>query len=55
MHIPINDAEALLTLLRLLHEQIRDAVVVACEQSAVEELAGVAEDEQAGDTIYAID
>ncbi|WP_240695581.1 inositol monophosphatase [Candidatus Chloroploca sp. Khr17] len=55
MQIPIDDAEALLALLRLLHTQIRDAVVAACEQSAVEELAGVAEDEQAGDTIYAID
>ncbi len=51
----IQNPTALLGLIRELHEQIRDAVVAACTQHAVDDLAGVAEDEQAGDTIYAVD
>jgi fructose-1,6-bisphosphatase/inositol monophosphatase family enzyme len=51
----IHDSERLLGLIRELHAQIRAAVVEACERSAVEDLAGVAEDEQDGDTIYAVD
>ncbi|HRH44042.1 MAG TPA: inositol monophosphatase family protein [Pyrinomonadaceae bacterium] len=43
-----------LPILKILHEQIRDAVVEACEKTAVEQLAGVAKEEE-GDTIYAID
>lgn len=46
--------EQLLPPLRLLHEQIRDAVVTACERSATHDLAAIAK-EEAGDTIYAID
>jgi fructose-1,6-bisphosphatase/inositol monophosphatase family enzyme len=46
--------EQLLPPIRHLHEQIRAAVVVACERSAVNDLAAIAK-EEAGDTIYAID
>lgn len=51
----IANPERLLALILKLQAQIRDAVVAACERSALEELADVAEDEQAGDTIYAVD
>lgn len=51
----IEQREKLLALILELHAQIRDAVVTACERSAVDELSGVVEDEQAGDTIYAVD
>ena len=44
----------LLTPIRRLHEQIRDAVVAASETASVEELAQIAK-EEAGDTIYAVD
>ncbi len=44
----------LLPALQRLHARIRDAVVAACEQSSLEQLAAVAE-ESAGDTIYAVD
>ena len=40
--------------IRRLHAQIRDAVVAACETAALEELSAVAQ-EEAGDTIYAVD
>jgi fructose-1,6-bisphosphatase/inositol monophosphatase family enzyme len=46
--------ETLLSPIRTLHEQIREAVVAACEASATAELAAIAR-EEAGDTIYAID
>ncbi|MEZ4866292.1 MAG: hypothetical protein R3C14_33555 [Caldilineaceae bacterium] len=46
--------ETLLAPIQRLHAQIRDAVVLACEQSAVNDLAAIAK-EEAGDTIYAID
>lgn len=50
----IRDAADLLVRLRKIHEAIREAVMAACEQSAVERLATpVGHD--AGDTIYAID
>ena len=51
----IEQRERLLALILELHVQIRDAVVATCERSAVDDLAGVVEDEQAGDTIYAVD
>jgi hypothetical protein len=51
----IPHSESLLALILELHAQIRDAVVTACERSALDELSGVVEDEQAGDTIYAVD
>ena len=44
----------LLPLVRKLHEAIRSAVVNACEQAALEDLARVAKEEE-GDTIYAVD
>ena len=46
--------EELLPSLRRLHEEIRAAVVAACERSALEELSAVAREEE-GDTIYAVD
>jgi fructose-1,6-bisphosphatase/inositol monophosphatase family enzyme len=49
-----DDSRWLLAPLRRLHEQIRAAVVEACERSAVESLAEV-EREEEGDTIYAVD
>lgn len=51
----IPHSDQLLALILELQAQIRDAVVAACEQHALEDLAGVAEDEAAGDTIYAVD
>jgi hypothetical protein len=51
----IPHAERLLALILELHAQIRDAVVSACERSAIDDLSGVVEDEDAGDTIYAVD
>lgn len=50
----IRDATDLLAQLRAIHYAIRDAVVAACEQSAVEQLAELS-GHDAGDTIYAID
>ncbi len=46
--------ETLLPPIRALHEQIRNAVVDACEASSTTDLAAIAK-EEAGDTIYAID
>ncbi|MGB0385334.1 MAG: inositol monophosphatase [Ardenticatenaceae bacterium] len=48
------DIQALLGPIRRLHEQIRGAVVAACEVAALEELSEIAEDSE-GDTIYAVD
>ena len=50
----IRDAAELLTRLRAIHAAIRDRVVAACEQSAVEHLAEPLADE-GGDTIFAVD
>jgi hypothetical protein len=50
----IRDAGALLSDLRAIHAAIRDAVVTACEASALEQLAAPVADE-GGDTIFAID
>jgi fructose-1,6-bisphosphatase/inositol monophosphatase family enzyme len=49
-----HDAASLLEPLRLLHEQVRDAVVAACEQASLDAMSA-ADDSQAGDTIYAVD
>jgi fructose-1,6-bisphosphatase/inositol monophosphatase family enzyme len=51
----IRDISALLAPLRRLHERVRDAVIAACEQAALEDLARVDDDPSEGDTIYAID
>lgn len=51
----IQNPDRLLALIRELHAQIRDAVVLACERSALDEMAGVVDDDDAGDTIYAVD
>ena len=50
-----QDVSALLAPLRRLHERVRDAVIAACEQSALEELARVDDEASEGDTIYAVD
>ena len=50
----MTDVQRLLSLILKLHAQIRDAVVGACEQAALDDLARVAHDAE-GDTIYAID
>src|SRR5690349_9095 len=50
----IRDYTALLAQIRDIHAAIRDAVVAACEQSALEQLAQPVA-EEAGDTIFAID
>ncbi len=41
--------------LRRLHQRVRDAVVAACEQAALEDLARIDDDTSEGDTIYAVD
>ena len=38
-----------------IQRRIRDAVVAACEAHPFEELAAIADDEDGGDTIFAID
>jgi hypothetical protein len=50
----IPNAAALLPQIRSIHAAIRDAIVAACEQTAVETLAAPVADE-GGDTIFAID
>jgi len=50
-----SDIGALLAPLRLLHERVRDTVIAACEQAALEDLARVDDDASLGDTIYAVD
>ncbi len=47
-------ARQFLPLIRRLHERIRERVVAACEQAAIEELSRV-EREGEGDTLYAVD
>lgn len=50
----MNDIQSLLLPIQKLHETIRDAVVAACEEAALEEMAGIAKEAE-GDTIYAVD
>jgi fructose-1,6-bisphosphatase/inositol monophosphatase family enzyme len=50
----MNDAAALLEPIRRLHAGIRDAVVAACEDAALEDMAAISRDAE-GDTIYAVD
>lgn len=50
----MNDIQSLLSPIRKLHAHIRDAVVSACEKAALEDMAGIAKEEE-GDTIYAVD
>src|SRR6266496_5708263 len=38
-----------------LHERVRDAVVQACERDSLDQLSAVADDDDEGDTIYAVD
>ena len=52
---PTPSIAALLSPLRRLHERVRDSVIVACQQAALEDLSRVADDQAEGDTIYAID
>lgn len=46
--------ESLLAPIRNIHQQIRDAVVTACEAATIDAMAQIAK-EEAGDTIYVID
>lgn len=48
------ELENLLKIIRALHEKIRDAVVEACEKTAISDLAEIAKEDE-GDTIYAVD
>jgi fructose-1,6-bisphosphatase/inositol monophosphatase family enzyme len=50
----MREINELLEPIRRLHEHIREAVVAACEAAAIEELSGIAKEEE-GDTIYAVD
>jgi fructose-1,6-bisphosphatase/inositol monophosphatase family enzyme len=50
----VSDPAALLEPIRRLHAGIRDAVVAACEDAALEDMAEISRDEE-GDTIYAVD
>ena len=50
----IRDSAGLVTGIRAIHAAIRDAVVAACEQQAMEQLASPVSDE-GGDTIFALD
>jgi fructose-1,6-bisphosphatase/inositol monophosphatase family enzyme len=50
----MSDPAALLEPIRRLHAGIRDAVVAACEDAALEDMAEISRDEE-GDTIYAVD
>ncbi len=50
-----TDVQVLLAPLRRVHERVRDAVVAACEQAALEDLSRVDDDDSSGDTIYAVD
>ena len=52
----ITDPRALIAPLRRIHEEIRDAVVRACEEVAADDLSRIAHDDDGeGDTIYAVD
>ena len=52
----MSDIRALLNPIRKLHEQIREAVVDACERAALDDLGRIASDsDEEGDTIYAVD
>jgi fructose-1,6-bisphosphatase/inositol monophosphatase family enzyme len=52
---PNHDIGALLAPLRRIHEAVRDSVISACEETAIEQLSGVDDDAAEGDTIYEID
>ena len=54
----MKDPRALVAPLRRIHEEIRDAVVLACEEAAGDDLSRIApgdDDDGGGDTIYAVD
>jgi fructose-1,6-bisphosphatase/inositol monophosphatase family enzyme len=50
----LRGADRLLARLREIHDRIREAVLAACERTAIEQLAAVV-GEDAGDTVFAID
>ena len=50
----MHQLKSLLMPIRILHEQIRDAVVAACEQSSLDAMSSIDHDGD-GDTIYAVD
>jgi fructose-1,6-bisphosphatase/inositol monophosphatase family enzyme len=50
-----NVPDSMLAAILRLHERVRDTVVSACERDSLEQLSAVADDEDEGDTIYAVD
>ena len=50
-----TDTVELVAPLRRLHESVRDSVIAACQEAALEDLSRVDDDYAEGDTIYAID
>lgn len=50
----MSDIHRILGVLKDLHALVRDTLVEACERSSLEQLAGIAREEE-GDTIYSID
>jgi fructose-1,6-bisphosphatase/inositol monophosphatase family enzyme len=51
----MKDPRALIAPLRRIHEEIRDAVVLACEEAAADDLSRIDHEDESGDTIYAVD
>ncbi len=51
----IRDSEELLQRIRGIHEAIRDEVVATCERQATEDLSRIVAEDDAGDTVFAID
>ena len=47
--------ESMLAAILRLHERVRDTVVAACERDSLDQLSAVADDNDDGDTIYAVD
>jgi hypothetical protein len=49
------DIQTLLAPIRRIHERVRDSVITACEEAAIDDLSRIDVDDLEGDTIYAID
>jgi len=47
--------DSMLAAILRLHERVRDAVVAACERESLDQLSEVDDDDDEGDTIYAVD
>ncbi len=51
----IRDGDELLRRIRRIHEAIRDEVVATCERQATEDVSRIVAEDEAGDTVFAID